>query len=499
MNDDEIQRLQIKFQEFKRDREKVHELLSDYVADYRQFEGTSTARYEHLQRKFLSKSPSLSHLVSIDGSFLWSVNDISIILGRHRTTIQRTLDKLEKSECWCAKLLALRETSKAPSGLKIFVYHQEIFDLIIDRYEEEYLLRFSQPRRGNEENAPDIDEVRRFWKYLKDYYSIHDFAVHNDNKFLPDIPLMTLKDILSLIWEKVFNIKISTVASIIFAVCFEIARRFFGVNLLFGIIPSVITLTCVLLIYRRKFSPDALSNLGAGALLFTLLWISAALSIPNSEIKNKTVKQNILLTPTRAGEKNIFFQISHNIPNIKEFLYCISPDNVFHSTGFLQQINPNNNSPYPNTSIQISQTDGIAYIDVKFIDEKNIESPIWHFSFDVSFEYFKLNKNYILNTKQDWVEIYHYIGNYETNEIITELLLNPLLLFYESKNSVKYLLYGINTKTPNIEVSIENYKPTTHNRFSPNSLFMTSKNDIDFVSSQIVFLDGSSSDVRIYN
>ena len=81
LTDDEIQRLQIKFMEFKKDREKVHELLIDYIADYRQFEGTSTERYEHLQRKFISKAPNLSHLVSIDGSFLWSVNDISIILG----------------------------------------------------------------------------------------------------------------------------------------------------------------------------------------------------------------------------------------------------------------------------------------------------------------------------------------------------------------------------------------------------------------------------------
>lgn len=81
LTDDEIKRLQSKFMEFKRDRERVHELLIDYVADYRQFEGNPTERYKHLQRKFIPKAPSLSHLVSIDGSFLWTVNDISIILG----------------------------------------------------------------------------------------------------------------------------------------------------------------------------------------------------------------------------------------------------------------------------------------------------------------------------------------------------------------------------------------------------------------------------------
>ena len=70
--------------------------------------------------------------------------------------------------------------------------------MILDLYEEEYLLRFSEHRSGNIENATDIKEVRRFWNYLKDYYSVNDFAIYNGKKF--DIPSMTLKDILSLIW-----------------------------------------------------------------------------------------------------------------------------------------------------------------------------------------------------------------------------------------------------------------------------------------------------------
>ena len=492
LTDDEIQRLQLKFQEFKRDREKVHELLNDYVADYRQFDGTSAGRYEHLQRKFISKSPALSHLISIDGSFLWSVNDIAIILGRHRTTIQRSLDKLEKSEGWCVKLLALRETSKAPSGLKIYVYHQEIFDLILDLYEEEYLLRFSEPRRGNIENAPDINEVRRFWSYLKDLDSANELAIRNMEKVLPDIPPMNLKDILALIWDKIFNIRIGTACSVVFAVCFEIAKRFFSVNLWPAIVSAVITLICVTLIYRRKFSPDTLSNFGAGALLFMMLWISAVLSLPNDGAEYKNVKRNIILTPVRSDNHRIFFNITHNIPNVKEFLYCISPDIIFHSTGFLNQFNPDNNLPYPALSISNSQTEGITDIDVKFIDDKDVESPVWHFSFDISFERFKLNKNFILNLNNySWVSASQY-KDLSTNEIITEVSIIPFLFSGEIRSAIKHLFYGINTKQPDIEVDFDNL-----NDYDPYVLFSTKEDDISFVSSQIIFVDGSYSDIRI--
>ena len=496
LTDDEIQRLQLKFQEFKRDREKVYELLSDYVADYRQFEGTSTARYEHLQRKFLSKSPSLSHLVSIDGSFLWSVNDISIILGRHRTTIQRTLDKLEKTEGWCAKLLALRETSKTTSGLKIFVYHQEIFDLILDIYEEEYLLRFSKPRRGNIENAPDIKEVRRFWNYLKDYYSVHDFAVHDEKKI--DIPPMSLKDILSLIWEKVFNIKISTVASVIFAVCFEIARRFFGVDIFFAIIPAVIALTCVLLIYRRKFSPDNLSNLGAGALLFMLLWISASLSVDRLKPEPEKIIPNIELTPVLAANYDINFNIQSNTDNVKEYFYRISPDKSFHSTGFIRKINEKKSVSVPSPIIVGNRLEGIADIDVKFIDSNNNESSVWNFSVDMNSERFQLYKQFILNSEDAWIYANYFKVDDTIKIRIIKTLFSPI-----ARACVDEVIYSINNASLDIKANIKHlhYLDISGNVFDPYTISETEGKDANIKSifSRVIFKDGSSSDIRVYD
>ena len=54
----------------------------------------------------------------------------------------------------------------------IEVYHQDIFDLLLDYYEEEYLLRFAEPRHGNIETAPDINELRHFWRHLRAMESI---------------------------------------------------------------------------------------------------------------------------------------------------------------------------------------------------------------------------------------------------------------------------------------------------------------------------------------
>ena len=129
LSEDTISRLKNKFEEFQNARRKVHELMTRYVDDYRQFDGKRDDRKEFLEEKYSPQAPSLSHLV---------------------------FDENERSEEWVSRLLPLRKQTKSANGNKIFVYSEEIFDLIIDRYEEEYLLRFVEPRRGNADNAPDI-------------------------------------------------------------------------------------------------------------------------------------------------------------------------------------------------------------------------------------------------------------------------------------------------------------------------------------------------------
>lgn len=490
LSDEDIHKLQRRFYLFKRERNIIHHLLDNYVADYRQFKGSMSKRYEYLRNKYISLSPDLTHLILLDGNILWSTQDISIVLGRHITSIIRSINKLELSEGWCSRLLSIRETTKNTNGRTVHVYHKEIFDLLLDLYEDEYLIRFSEPRRGDNNSAPDILELRKFWQYMKDFDTFNSHFVEQQIH-LPDIPPMSWKDILSLIWNKVFNVRITTISSAIFAVGFEIARRVFGFHLWLAAIPAVFSILCVFLIFKRKFNPDTLSSIGAGALLISLLWISATLSVDRFHYQNS--KHNIILTPVRSNNNSIHFQINSNILNVKEFLYRISPDKSFHSTGFLRQINPNTNLPYPDMSIQNNISSGRAEIDVKFIDDHDLESSVWHFSFDVAHELFKLNKHFILNSGMPWVSAEQY-KILTTNEVTSEVSLSPFMFSKEIRSSIKHLLYGINQEIPDREVDFNNL-----DSYEPYVLFRTNDDSIRSVSSQIIFTDGSSSDIRISN
>lgn len=495
LTDEDIHKLQHRFNLFQRERKIIHDLLKNYVADYRQFNGSMGKRYEYLRKKYISQSPDLTHLILLDGNILWSIQDISIVLGRHITTIIRSINKLERSDGWCARLLSIRETTKNSNGRVVQVYEESIFDLLLDLYEDEYLLRFSEPRRGDIHSAPDIHELRRFWQYLKDFDTFNSHVI--EQQHMPDIPPMRWNDILSLIWRKLFSFKVYTVASVFFAVCFELARRFFGFSLWVSAIPVIIAIISVLLIHSRNFSPDTLSDFAAGALLFAMLWTSAVFSgdklIHESNTpKNTTTNQNIILSPVRADNNNIHFHINHNIPNVKQFLYCISPDILFHSTGFLNRFNPDTNSPYPELYIPNSLSSGIADIFLKFIDQHDTESNIWHFSFDLTLERFKLNKHFILSLhNHPWVSANQYNDLY-TNKIIIDVSLSPFLFAPEIRSAIQHLFYGINNEQPDIEVVFNNL-----DFYEPYVLLKTSKNYINFISSQVIFIDGSSSDIRL--
>ena len=488
LSEDNIYKLQHRFNLFQRERKIIHDLLNNYVADYRQFSGTPNKRFEYLRKKYIAQTPDLSHLVFNEEIILWSLEDISIILGRHLSTITRTFEKLEQKSEYYSKLIALRKTIKAKNGHNIYVYNKEIFDLIIDLYEDEYLQRFSLPRRGNINNAPDLNEVKRFWEYLKELENYNNHLI-NKKVSLPDIPSMKFKDIISLIWKKVFDVKIWTVSSVIFAICFEITRRFFDVNLWVITIPAVIVILCVILIHR-KFKPDILSDLGASALLFMLLWISAALSVDKLKPETKTTEPKITLSPMLAQLERVDFYIMPNF-EAKEFFYRISPDKEFHSTGLMQEINPLNNLHYPNLLIKNLQTEGIMDIDIKYLDQDNNESKIWNFSFDVGAEKFKFQKNYILNLKDAWVAVLR-LGHDEY--IYTTVDVNDSILF-DNGNCIDNLVYGINKTIPDTVINLIKDKEKFLNGYS--QLLFDKENYIKYVSSYLIFKDGSSSDIRI--
>ncbi|MBQ3757824.1 MAG: hypothetical protein II876_00035 [Synergistaceae bacterium] len=479
LSEDTISRLRTKFAEFQNARKRVHALLADYVADYRQFNGNPSDRREFLERKYAPRVPDFSHILFDDSQIFFNVSDIAILLGRTQPAISITLSNIEKSQGWVSRLLPLHKQTKSANGNKIFVYSEGIFDLLIDKYEDEYLLRFSKPRRGNQVNAPDIEEIRKFWKYLHDIERHNEFLALRQQTDLPDVPAMSLKDILALIWDKVFNVRIGTIASLIFAVCFEVARRYFSVSLWVSIVPAVVIAACVILIHHR-YAPDTLSDFAAGSLLFLMLWISGSLSLYKSAPLK--VAQNITLSPTLSGN-NILFNISAtHFYDINEFLYRISPDTLFHSTAFTHQINPQINLPYPKTTIQNNSPHGITHIEVKFRDSGGHESDTWLFSFDIDAIRFNLCKQYILSSKEVWLE---------ARRINDKVFLMPYASLSSTygKSSVHSLVYGINTSSPDTFVSI--YDINIYELLTLNT------HNVNFVSSYLIFDDGSSSDVRV--
>ena len=145
---------------------------------------------------------------------------------------------------------------------------------------------------------------------MKDFERSKNYAVHREGKILPEIPAMNYKDILKLVWEKVFSVKVGTVCSVVFAIIFELTRRFYGLNIWFAFISLGIFFLSVFLIRSRKLSPDFLSNFAAGVLLFTFLWISASLSIDrfyNLDSQDENLPEKI--------SKQISEQILEQIPD----------------------------------------------------------------------------------------------------------------------------------------------------------------------------------------
>ena len=303
LTQDTMTRLRMKFAEFQHNRNVLGDVIDDYIADYRQTSGSMLSRQEVLKEKYLKRSPNFTHLIWSDdednNQIWWTAADIAIVLGREKSSVTRTLASMERSEGWCSKLLALRRTDKAANGLTIFSYRREIFDLIIDRYEEEYLMRFSNPRHGNNIREEDFSEIKRFWDYMKLSYAAEteQRIVNDENEYeLPDIPIMNWKDIFLLIWRKLFTVRTGTLFSVIFAMSFELSRRFEIAKIFFMAGAAISLSACVILIRIRKWRIDVLADLGAGSLLFLLLWCAGISSGGMYAASNTYTQRDLLIT-----------------------------------------------------------------------------------------------------------------------------------------------------------------------------------------------------------
>ena len=490
LSKDNITRLKAKFDKFQRERENMHMLIIDYLTDYRQFQGSATERRDFMSEKYSGRAVSMSHLVYSDNlnEFYWQTFEIQLLLGRDQSTISRTILNMEKSETWRSRLLALRKQSKSPNGNKIYVYKQGIFDLIFDHYEEEYLLRFAEPRRGDRDKAPDINELRRFWNYLKETaLAESDFKIININKKedgeiteLADIPPLSLKEIIALMWRKAFSTQTMTLTSVFVALGFFITHYCSSAALILFITACLTFAVCIFLIRMRVMRVEFLSDAGAAAMLFMMSWGAYMLSQNYYYKPDNFLYNNLSLQPELSIDRNLIFRINAtSYSNLKEIFYKISPDKNFKSTGF-------NDLNYPYLIIEPEKNknyDDFIEIDLKYIDVDGKEYGTWNFVFDVKSERLKFSKNFFINYFGKWLHKF-----YSPDKIIVAA--DDFNSEY-ADDIVKAVAYGINTDTPD-KILILNNDNTHRNK---NIILNTNKShDYKYISSYLIFSDGTSSD-----
>ena len=492
LNKNIISRISAKFDEFQETRICIHKLLHDYVEDYKNFHGSPEDRVEFLKEIYGPRAAKISHLLFDDNDkkIYWHVQDIAIIMGRDTTTIRRTFQAMEREKGWTYRIEELRKPSKSANNNNIYIYHEKIFDLILDHYEEEYLLRFSQPRHGKKINAPDMKEIRRFWDYLKlsknntntINTNIKKIDIDIDEEEFSEIPPMSFNDVFIFIWRKIFTVKTGIIFSILFAFTFELARKFSVIMPYFLGISFVTFITCVIFLHIRVFRPDIISDIGAVNLLFVFTWGAAIMSDgiiytpTGAALSIKNNAQKIYLEPEiwRYGKMN-FRICSDSYGNIKKINYRISPDKEFHLTGF-------NDYNYPDLIIEPEQQHGIINLDVKFTNSDLKESDIFNFEFDLDKERFDLSKKKFLNPDTSWFSISNLAG------------ISRVDFFTHSDfvdNVVDYIVYGINIDKPDTIFKIPEYSNETSF-----TIIKCSNTNIKYISSYLVFTDGTSSDIR---
>ena len=159
-------RLEKKFREFQKGREELPHIIMGYIADY---QGYYASGNHHVSSRKKRKHQPLKfkYLKRETSGFYFGTLEIALVLGRNPSSITRTLVKMRGAETWKTKLAPLCKDYKISNGRLIPFYHQDIFKLFLEYYEEEYLLRFASPRNGHSSQTPDIQDLHRFWNHLK--------------------------------------------------------------------------------------------------------------------------------------------------------------------------------------------------------------------------------------------------------------------------------------------------------------------------------------------
>ena len=486
-----IRRISERFKRYRKIRSLIAKNVDSYIADYKNFHGTKEERSEYLETTYRPKAPQENYLAVMAGDIVrFHVKDIAILIGRDQSSASRLLANLERSEGWYSRLAALRHESKSANNNTIYIYDREIFDLIMDYREYQYLERIK--RAG----AVDFGEVIRLWKYLKQSaeYENHNSSVNIISNFqndtedskpanLPDIPPASWQDVMHIIGSKLFSVKADLIFAFIFAVTFGLARRWTALIPIFAAAPAVILIVCALMVRKRSLHTEIFADMGAVCTLLALFWgvnltMDNGIYTPGGTVMNLTTPEPGLKVTASRGEYMglrhypiVFFVDADNEADIKELFYR-SDSGEFKSTG-------NTETGYINFRLTPEIKGDKVTIEIKYTDKEDKNHGPYKFVFDVAEERFKSGKNAVKN-HPDILWLMPQRGSIVINSFMND--------------TVKAVHYGINTASPD-----KVYVPDFDEGYIGDGSYVVDvvKDDADFVSLYTEFSDGTSTDIHI--
>ena len=95
-------------------------------------------------------------------NFFWGQRDIAIIMGKDQSNISRILRRMKRDARWRAALQSLRIAVGCKER-----YSDDIFSLVLDFCEAEYLERLTHPRRGGILSMARAQELLEAWRRMR--------------------------------------------------------------------------------------------------------------------------------------------------------------------------------------------------------------------------------------------------------------------------------------------------------------------------------------------
>ena len=176
----------------------------------------------------------------------------------------------------------------------------------------------------------------------------------------------------------------------------------------------------------------------------------------------------ITLEPELAQGHRVIFRVnSDEYDDLRDILYRTDAAQEYISTGL-------NDYCFPNLTIEPEIQEGTIHIDVKYTDKDNRQHGPYKFTYDMSKLRFDLSKKVI--ARNNWLYVSRIAGNASVYVYINNY----------ADNVVKSVVYGVNDE-PDIVMRV---KPGTNR-------VITMKNGrLDYVKAYLVFIDGTSSDIK---